>query len=60
LLADFRADLPRIDVPVLIVHGSEDRILPIGVTARRLPDLINDARLVVVEGGPHNIRLDTP
>src|SRR3989454_2167206 len=40
LLADFRADLPRIDVPTLVVHGNEDRILPIGATARRLPDLI--------------------
>ena len=28
-LTDFRADLPRIDVPVLVVHGTEDRILPI-------------------------------
>ena len=27
-LTDFRRDLPRIDVPVLVVHGTEDRILP--------------------------------
>jgi non-heme chloroperoxidase len=54
-LTDFRDDLPRIDVPTLVVHGTEDRILPIEATADRLPDLIADVRLVRVEGGPHNI-----
>jgi non-heme chloroperoxidase len=27
-LTDFRADLPNIDVPMLVVHGTADRILP--------------------------------
>ena len=54
-LTDFRADLPRIDVPTLVVHGTEDRILPYEATAARLPGLIKDLRLVTVEGGPHNI-----
>jgi non-heme chloroperoxidase len=54
-LTDFRDDLPKIDVPTLVVHGTEDRILPIESTADRLPDLIADVRLVRVEGGPHNI-----
>jgi non-heme chloroperoxidase len=54
-LTDFRADLSRIDVPTLVVHGTADRILPISATAQRLPELIKDVRLVTVEGGPHNI-----
>jgi non-heme chloroperoxidase len=54
-LTDFRDDLPRIDVPVLVVHGTEDRILPFEATAKRLPALVNDLELVPVEGGPHNI-----
>ena len=54
-LTDFRDDLPTIDVPVLVVHGTEDRILPFGSTAARLPALIADCTLVPVEGGPHNI-----
>jgi non-heme chloroperoxidase len=54
-LTDFRPDLPRIDVPTLVVHGTEDRILPYEATAARLPDLIKDVRLVTVEGGPHAI-----
>jgi non-heme chloroperoxidase len=54
-LTDFRGDLPKIDVPVLVVHGTEDRILPFDSTAARLPALIADCTLVPVEGGPHNI-----
>ena len=54
-LTDFRADLPKIDVPMLVVHGTEDRILPIDATARRLPALIENVRFVEIEGGPHNI-----
>jgi non-heme chloroperoxidase len=54
-LTDFRQDLPKIDVPTLVVHGTADRILPFEVTAKRLTGLIKNLRLVAVEGGPHNI-----
>jgi non-heme chloroperoxidase len=54
-LTDFRPDLPKIDVPVLVMHGTADRILPFESTAARLPALIADCTLVPVEGGPHNI-----
>ena len=52
---DFRDDLPKIDVPVLVIHGDADQVLPLDKTASRLPGLIEDVRLVVVEGGPHAI-----
>jgi non-heme chloroperoxidase len=54
-LTDFRADLAKIDIPVLVVHGTEDRILPYEATAKRLPGLVSGLQLVTVEGGPHNI-----
>jgi non-heme chloroperoxidase len=56
-LTDFRADLPRIDVPTLVVHGTADRILPFEATAARLRDetLIADLTVVAVEEGPHNV-----
>jgi non-heme chloroperoxidase len=54
-LTDFRRDLPKINVPMLVVQGDEDRILPIDSTGRRLPDLIKDVRFIEVAGGPHNI-----
>ena len=56
-LTDFRADLPKIDVPTLVVHGTADRILPFEATAARLRDenLISDLIVVEVQDGPHNI-----
>jgi non-heme chloroperoxidase len=54
-LTDFRDDLPRIDVPTLILHGDADRLLPLDSTAARLPKLIKDSRLVLIPGGPHAI-----
>jgi non-heme chloroperoxidase len=59
-LTDFRADLPKIDVPTLVIHGTEDRILPFDATANRLPGRIKDLRLVPVPGGPHNIAWTHP
>jgi non-heme chloroperoxidase len=54
-LTDFRGDLPKIDVPMLVMHGTEDRILPFDSTAKRLPMLVEGLTLIPVEGGPHNI-----
>ena len=52
---DFRADLPEIDVPILVVQGNADRVLPLDKTGQRLSALAKDAQLIVVEGGPHAI-----
>jgi non-heme chloroperoxidase len=52
---DFRDDLPKIDVPVLVAQGDADRILPYPNTGKRLPGLIKDVHLVVIDGGPHAI-----
>jgi non-heme chloroperoxidase len=54
-LTDFRDDLTKIDVPTLVMHGTEDRILPFDSTAGRLSDLIDDVAVIPVENGPHNI-----
>ena len=59
-LTDFRDDLPKIDVPTLLIHGDADRILPYAATAARLPDLIKDLEFVTVKGGPHNIAWTYP
>ena len=52
---DFRADLDKIDVPMLVIQGDADRILPFPNTGKRLPGLIKDVQLVVIENGPHAI-----
>ena len=52
-LTDFHHDLPRLDMPVLVVQGDQDRILPHRYTGKCLPGLIREAQFVVIEGGPH-------
>ncbi|MEV4138348.1 alpha/beta hydrolase [Dactylosporangium sp. NPDC049742] len=54
-LTDFRPDLPRIDVPVLIVQGDQDRVLPYPATGGRLQPMLPDARLITLKGAPHGI-----
>jgi non-heme chloroperoxidase len=54
-LTDFRADLAKIDVPMLVIQGNADRVLPYDKTGARLPGLIKDMQLVTIEGGPHAI-----
>jgi non-heme chloroperoxidase len=52
---DFRADLPKMDVPVLVIQGDADRILPFPNTGKRLPGLIKNMEMFAIEGGPHAI-----
>jgi non-heme chloroperoxidase len=40
---------------LLVLHGDADQVLPLDKTAKRLPGLIPDVQLTVVEGGPHAI-----
>jgi non-heme chloroperoxidase len=56
-LTDFRGDLPKVDIPVLAVHGTADRVLPFEVTAARLRDerLIADLTVVEIAEGPHAV-----
>jgi non-heme chloroperoxidase len=52
---DFRADLARIDVPTLVIHGDADRIVPFGAAGQRTAKLVKGARLVVIKDGPHAV-----
>ncbi len=52
---DFRADLPKIDIPVLVMHGTEDRVLPIEACGPRTHELIKGSEYVPVEGAPHGL-----
>jgi non-heme chloroperoxidase len=54
-LEDFRGDLAKISVPVLVIQGDQDRILPYEATGKRLPALLKNARSTVIAGGPHAI-----
>ncbi|MEV6615678.1 alpha/beta hydrolase [Streptomyces sp. NPDC051051] len=52
---DFRADIPRIDVPALIVHGTADRTLPIDATGRRFAKALPTAQYTEIDGAPHGL-----
>ena len=54
-IEDFRKDVARIDVPTLVIHGDDDRIVPLSAAGQRTAKLIKGARLSVVKGGPHAI-----
>jgi non-heme chloroperoxidase len=52
---DFRDDLRRIDVPCLVLHGSEDQVLPPATTAELTVQQLADARLHLLPGAPHGL-----
>jgi pimeloyl-ACP methyl ester carboxylesterase len=52
---DFREDLPKIDVPTLVIHGDADRILPIAGCGLKTHRAIKSSRLVVIENAPHGL-----
>ena len=52
---DFRRDLAKIRIPVLVVHGDADRIVPLELSARKAAAAIAGSRLEVIPGGPHGL-----
>ena len=52
---DFRDDLPKIDIPVLVVHGTADRILPIEATGARTRELIKKSEYAPIDGAGHDL-----
>ena len=52
---DFRAELPKIAVPTLIIHGDADQSAPLPLTGRKTAALIPGSQLKVYEGGPHGL-----
>ena len=58
-VADNRADLGRITVPVLVVWGSEDQVAPLADSDTLLTELPR-ARREILDGAPHPCYLDRP
>jgi non-heme chloroperoxidase len=52
---DFTEDLKKIDVPMLIVHGDDDQIVPIEASALMAVKLVRGAELKIVKGAPHGL-----
>jgi non-heme chloroperoxidase len=52
---DFRKDLPRIDVPTLVIHGDSDRIVPFEASGALTHKAVKGSRLMLVKGAPHGL-----
>lgn len=50
---DFRADLPTITVPTLVIHGDSDGVVPFEGSGARTHKAIPQSELVVLHGAPH-------
>jgi len=52
---DFTDDLKKIDVPVLVMHGDDDQIVPIADAAMLSSKILKNATLKVYKGFPHGM-----
>ncbi len=52
---DFTEDLRKFDVPTLIMHGTDDQIVPIGASALLAAKLVRGAHLKMYKGGQHGM-----
>lgn len=52
---DFRKDLARVDVPTLVIHGTEDRIVPFPISGKKTSEMIKGSKLVALDGAPHGL-----
>jgi non-heme chloroperoxidase len=52
---DFTEDLQKIDIPVLVMHGDDDQIVPIGAAGLMSAKILKKATLKVYPGFPHGM-----
>ncbi|MES3007026.1 MAG: alpha/beta hydrolase [Pseudomonadota bacterium] len=52
---DFRGDLAHFKVPTLILHGTEDKTVPIEASARLATKGISQSTLIEYKGAPHGL-----
>src|SRR2546422_9833732 len=52
---DLTEDLKKMDVPTLILHGTDDQIVPIGASAMLSSKIVKNATLKVYKGAPHGM-----
>jgi len=54
-IEDFRKDIALNDLPTLIIHVNDDRILPAEVTSRRQAKMIKSVKSIEIKGGSHGL-----
>src|SRR4051794_26066621 len=53
--SDFHTDLAKVDVPLLLIHGDDDQIVPIGLSAHKTAQLVPGSMLKIYPGAPHGL-----
>lgn len=57
---DFREDLKKFDVPTLVLHGTDDNIVPFEASGKRTHDSLPESELMIIEGGAHGLTYTQP
>lgn len=52
---DYTADLRKIDVPTLVIHGDDDQIVPIGHSGELTAKIVPNAMFKIYKGAPHGL-----
>jgi len=56
-VTDFTADLAKVTVPLLVIHGDSDGTVPLEVSGQRSHEAVSGSELHEVEQGPHGINV---
>jgi len=52
---DFRSDVEAITIPTLIIHGDDDKTVPIEASGERTARMIPESQFIVYNGAPHGL-----
>lgn len=52
---DFTEDLKSVDLPVLVLHGEDDQIVPFPITGAKAVKLLKNGKLISYPGFPHGM-----
>ena len=52
---DYTEDLKKFDKPTLVIHGSDDQIVPIKAAGEKTAKIVRGAQLKVFPGGAHGL-----
>lgn len=52
---DFTEDLKKIEVPVLILHGEDDQVVPFEISGKKSAELVKNGTLISYPGFPHGM-----
>lgn len=57
---DFRGDLAKFDIPLLVIHGDADAIVPLEVSGQLAHEAVKGSELVIVKDGSHGLNATHP